>query len=147
MERSDRRKINKYATNLFMRIRRGNNQYSRCKFITVTPLGKEVDHLELLSNFREKIKRYKCIEEYFLVAEKENTNHFHGVIISKNECSYKALFNKNNKFHFHISECPDLGTWCNYICKGLPRYIYTKDGYETFRKHFTYDNNLKDWNH
>jgi len=84
--------------------------------ITVTPKGKGQTHHTLYNAFRKELFKYKCVKDVFLIAEFENTCHFHGYVYTKDKCKFLNLFSKKHPFNFRISEREEL-VWMKYILK------------------------------
>ncbi len=139
MERSDRQnKVN--AFRLTQRIRVNHKHHKQYYCVTFTPKEKNKSHVTLLQEIIVAVKRYKVILDVFLIAESENTNHFHGVIVTKDVCKFSRLFNKNNTFHFHNSGQIPLNDWCTYINKTLPTQLYVLHREITFFSNVEYFN-------
>ncbi len=84
--------------------------------INITPRGKGQTHKTLYKSFIPEINRYKCVKDVFLIAEFENTEHFHGYVYTKDKCKFKNLFKKSHPFDFKISQQEDI-VWLHYITK------------------------------
>jgi len=91
--------------------------------VTVTPIGKDINHTELYNSFIEEITKYKQVTETFFIYESENTNHMHGIIKTKQKYSFKRLFKKGGAFNFHIKDI-GLNKWCEYISKTSPKHVH-----------------------
>ncbi len=92
------------------------HKYCHTYHVTITPRGKNVSHFDLYRDFMKEIMKYKLVKNVFLIAEFETTNHFHGIIYTKDECEFRSLFNKTQKFQFDISPLP-LEEWVLYVLK------------------------------
>ncbi len=139
MERSDEKQKN--AFRLYRRIRTNNTYRKKYYCVTVTPVGKNRSHKDTLQAFIDETKKYKVIIDVFLIAERENTNHFHGVIVCKDTCQFKRLYSKNQQFNFRISN-QNLGDWCSYCVKHNPNKVYTPYGVERFEPIFLTDKTI-----
>ncbi len=138
MERSDKkRKFN--AFRLFCRVRVDNKYHKVGTAVTFKPKGKNKSHDTLLREILESVKSYSSILDVFLIAESEQTNHFHGIIITKDKCKFSRFFNKKSKFSFHIKYGIPLYDWCYYIVKHTPDKLYVNDTVEFFNKPFLSD--------
>jgi len=84
--------------------------------VTITPKGKGQTHHTLYRSFSTELSKYKCVKNVFLIAEFENTNHFHGYVYTKDRCKFLNLFNKKHPFQFKISNREEL-VWMKYILK------------------------------
>ncbi len=103
---------------------RSLRKYYETYHVTITPRGKGQTHRSLWESFGPAILKYKSVQAVFLIAEVENTNHFHGVIYTKGPLSFKRLYTKKQKFTVHMSRMP-LTVWINYMLKRE----YTKQFY------------------
>ncbi len=140
MERSDKKK-NINAFRLSQRVRHQHRHHKQYYCITVTPKGKDKSHATLLDEFNSSISLYKCVHDVFLIAESDNTKHFHGIVITKDKCMFKKLYSNKN-FHFHIKELIPLNDWCTYMVKHLPTKLHHNDHVEFFNKPFITDKQL-----
>ncbi len=123
MSTASKHKFN--AFRLFKRIRTGHNYYRSYHQITITPKGKGKTHAETMQAFRAVACMIKGIIDVFLIAETENTNHFHGVIVVKDKkLKLAALYNKRNDFTCYRSDVPE-DVWQTYMFKGDPNLLYT----------------------
>ncbi len=84
--------------------------------VTVTPKGKGQNHHTLYRNFNIELSKYKCVKDVFLIAEFENTCHFHGYVYTKDKCGFLNLYNKKHPFNFKISDREEI-VWIKYILK------------------------------
>ncbi len=141
MERSDKEKELK-AFRLFARIRVNHKHHKQYYCATFTPKGKKLTHDQLLPIVREKLSGFRCIESVYIISENEKTNHFHGVIVTKDHCKFQRLFSKKNSFHFHLQGTIPLNDWCTYITKTNPTKLYTLTTTEFFNKPFITDTQL-----
>ncbi len=93
-----------------------NQPYRRSYQVTITPKGKNRTHKSLFEEFKRELSKYKCVKDVFLIAEFENTCHFHGYIYTKDNCKFLNLYNKKHGFNFKISHREEIW-WYNYILK------------------------------
>ncbi len=91
--------------------------------VTITPRGKGVSHQELYQSFKRAIVSYKVVSGVFLIAERDNTNHFHGIITAKDNCKFLKMYSKRNPFGFHLSDA-ELYQWIKYMLKTQPTEFY-----------------------
>ncbi len=82
--------------------------------VTITPKGKGQTHATLHKSFCQELNKYRCVKNVFLIAEFENTNHFHGYVYTKDKCKFRRLYNKKHPFNFKISNREQLD-WIHYI--------------------------------
>ncbi len=94
---------------------------------TITPRGKKKTHKELKKVFLTQINQIKSVSSVILIAEKETTNHFHGVLTLKSKCKLARLYRKTNSFTFYRSDAVPLLEWLAYILKTNPQIIHTGD--------------------
>ncbi len=111
MEIADRRKHLLKALRAFR-----SEKYTFLHQVTITPKGKNQTHNSLYASFNKELHKYKCVKAVFLIAEFENTNHFHGYVYTKDKCKFLNMFKNTHPFQFHLSKMPDLD-WCKYILK------------------------------
>ncbi len=98
---------------------RALRKYCHTYHVTITPVGKNKSHRTLIQEFLPAIKIYKSVQSVFLIAEVENTNHFHGIVYTKDKCDFSKLYTKkykNHMFTLHMSEMT-LPVWVGYILK------------------------------
>ncbi len=107
----------------FRLTQRSMRSHSYTYHVTVTPKGKKVSHLDLYNRFTKEIIKYKCVKEVFLIAEFENTNHFHGIIYTKDKCKFLNLYSKKHTFQFDLSPLT-LQEWIQYMLKRKPSEFY-----------------------
>ncbi len=126
------------AFRLTQRVRL-NHRYCNVYYnVTITPKGKNKTHDTLLLEVRQAINGYKVVLDVFLIAESDNTNHYHGVIVCKDSCQFLKLFSKKNAFHFNIKTMP-LNDWCTYCVKRDPTKVFLKKETIYFNKPFLTD--------
>ncbi len=95
--------------------------------ITITPKGKHVTHENLLKDFHKELLKLKCVISYWLIAEEENTNHFHGLIQTTIPCKFSNLCNKRSSVSVWIEDHQPLfnTSWVKYCVKSNPKtYFY-----------------------
>ncbi len=97
--------------------------HSQSYHVTVTPRGKNVSHYDLYQRFMPEINKYKCVKDVFLIAEFENTNHFHGIIYTKDKCKFLNMWKKTQLFQFDLSDL-SLTEWIQYMLKRSPSEFY-----------------------
>jgi len=99
-----------------------NHQYT----VTLTPKGNAKTHAELLNEFQEYIDTLKCVISYWLVAQTENTNHFHGVIQTSTDCKFIKTRSKNCLFKAYIEvHQPHFNkAWTKYCASKNPKTYY-----------------------
>ncbi len=133
---------NKHSFNafrLYKRIRHEHTYYRAYHQITVTPKGKGKTLDETWQAFRAVASTIKGIVDVFLIAETENTNHFHGVIVVKNKkLKCAKLYNKKHAFTCFRSDAP-MDVWITYMFKGKPNILYTLPGNMLFSQIFQTD--------
>lgn len=113
------------AFRLYIRSRKQHTYYSKYTAFTITPKGKNRSHKYILDPFIATCHTYKSIYDVFLVPESENTNHFHGILVTKSKCKFAKFFNKKQPYTFYITPLVPIGTWCNYMTKSNPTSLYT----------------------
>ncbi len=97
-------------------LRALNSKHYNKYQVNITPKGKGQTHKTLYKSFYIELSKYKCFKEVFLIAEFENTCHFHGYIYTKDRCKFLNLFKKHHPFNFKISNREDI-EWLHYITK------------------------------
>ncbi len=102
--------------NTLTALRALNSKHYNKYQVTLTPKGKNQSHKTLYKSFLSEITKYKCFKEVFLIAEFENTNHFHGYIYTKDKCQFLNLYRKKHPFDFKLSHREDI-EWLHYITK------------------------------
>ncbi len=107
----------------FRLLQRSLRSHSQSYNVTVTPKGKKISHLELYKSFMTEILKYKCVKDVFLIAEFDNTNHFHGIIYTKDKCKFLNMYSKKHAFQFHLSTLT-LQEWIGYMLKRNPSEFY-----------------------
>lgn len=149
MEDEVRQENNINAFRLSQRVRVGHLYRKSYYNVTITPKGEHKTHEILLKEIVAAVGRYRCVLDVFLIAESQNTNHFHGVFVCKDTCKFLRLYNKKNPFHFHIKTNLSLNDWCRYCVKHNPTslWVYNSEivrtyGYEYFNKPFVTDKEL-----
>ncbi len=130
------------AFRLHSRIRQNNRYHTVYTLITLTPRGKSKKHEDILKPFLTIAKSYKSIVDVFLIAETEQTEHFHGVIVSKSQSKFSKFYNKKNPFQFYISKETPIGTFIKYIVKHNPNTVYTLNEVLKFNQIFKTDNSI-----
>ncbi len=99
-------------------------KYFHIYTINIIPTGKNKTHMDTLDILKDRIPLCKSIRSLYLVREYHNTNHFHGIVITKNKTKLLKLCSKRN---YHIKVDPyfeDMNnTWLKYILKTNPKYI------------------------
>ncbi len=91
-------------------------KYRHSYQVNITPTGNGQTHKTLYRSFNKELMKYKCVKDVFLIAEFENTNHFHGWVYTKDKCQFKNLYNKKHTFNFRISHRENI-EWDHYILK------------------------------
>lgn len=91
-------------------------KYTRSYQVNITPIGKNITHRALYDSFMKEVSKYKCVKAVILIAEFENTNHFHGYVFTKDICKFKNLYNKKHPFNFRLSHDEEI-IWLHYITK------------------------------
>ncbi len=107
----------------FRLTQRSLRSHSQTYHVTVTPKGKKISHLELYRRFMPEITKYKCVKDVFLIAEFDNTCHFHGIIYTKDKCKFLNMYSKKHTFQFDLSTLT-LQEWISYMLKRNPREFY-----------------------
>lgn len=107
----------------FRLTQRSMRSHSHTYHVTVTPRGKNQTHISLYRAFMPEIERYKCVKDVFLIAEFENTEHFHGIIYTKDKCQFLNLYAKRHMFQFDLSPLT-LQEWIDYMLKRKPSEFY-----------------------
>ncbi len=127
------------AFRLYRRVTRHNTYYTKYTCITITPKGEHKSHDDILQPFLNHARKYKAILDVFLIAESSNTNHFHGVLVTKTKCKFSKFYNKKNPYTFYISDHMPITVWSSYMTKSNPNTLILLNEIEKFLPIFQTD--------
>jgi len=78
-------------------------QWHHLYTLLVTPKGNNVKHKDYTGHLLGIISSIRSVKYCFLVAESENTDHYHGIIATKQACKFSKLTRKSNPYVAKIS--------------------------------------------
>ncbi len=118
-------KVARMATHLQRYIRPYNKKpnYLNIYTINIVPKGKLKTHQDTLDILQSRMHLCRSITNLFLIREYEVTNHFHGIVITKNKTKLLKLCSKRN---YRITIEPYYvghNEWLYYILKTNPKHI------------------------
>ncbi len=127
------------AFRLYQRVKSHHTFYIGYTCITLTPKLKDTTHQQLLSAFHRAITQYKSLIDYVIAREDQHTNHYHGVIISKDKKNKFTMLKRHKNFKMYVSYNKLLEDQIDYMIKHNPTAIYTTLGVEYFNRPFHTD--------
>ena len=119
--------LDKYITRQLFRYR-DRPGWLNVYTITITPRGNNKSFEDTLYHLQEHARRSKSIKSIILTRETENTNHFHGFLLTSQASKHLRLYSKRN-YDLKIEDYNNINAdWCEYICKHRPTSldVYTK---------------------